>query len=66
MKVYRGIDVSHVGGFKINLKILGKGDNTIVAEFFPVHPAGMTLTTLINEGVSTSSGITRKYLSFSS
>ena len=44
---------------------MGKGDYTIVAEYFPVHQPGVTLTILINGGVSTSSGITRKYLGHS-
>ena len=34
MKVLSGIDVSHDGEFQIKLDLLGKGDYTIVVEFF--------------------------------
>ena len=62
MKVLRGSDTSHDGELKIKLNPLGKGDYTIAVDFFPIHPVGVTLTTLINEGVSASSGIPRKYI----
>ena len=65
MKVLRGLDTSHDSELKIEFDQLGPGDYTVAAEFFPVHPVGVTLTTFINLGAITSSGIARKSIGHS-